>query len=452
LEIQIVTRKTTQKRRIAACLVFLMVWTSSAPLHADSDEPAPSLALVGFRATDAPLESQARSGLLKSLENSTKVRLVSETSTTSVVEAIWKDEKGGDSSVALDRAYKSYVEGKQLYEKLALEEAITSLSAAVRGYREGVGALRDNRYLLVSHLYLGMALIILGREQEGRKYIREMVVLDASRKKRKLPPREFSPKIITLHRSLTNEVLKGPMGQVVVDTKPSGATILLDGVIQKPSPISIAEVPAGEHFLVAEMKGYRQYSRRILVGTGLNKINVNLDEWNPLAPVPVDKRKDLATIEMLSRLSSQLDAQVLLLGNLSTMSNSDGLLAGQLFDARSKEFSKIEKIESPMGRLSKASSDLASKLLGNVMSSGSVLAEVNMALDGPPPADFTAPKERPVKQYATGSESEEKSIFQKWWFWALLGGVAAGGAGAYYKFGRKDPNHNVLNVTNPLAP
>jgi hypothetical protein len=439
----------TPSRWIAAVTAATFLITSiplppfSAVAYAKDSTPPPVAAIVGLRTQDTSVESQARTYLAKELEGSKKLRLAPEPLTDKAVDEVWAEEKS-DAAGVIDKAHKDFFEGKRLYERLALEEAIAALGSSVRGYREGIVALRENRFLLLSHLYLGMALIIIGRETEGRKYIREMIVLDPTRKEQKLSQREFSPKIIGIHRSLTEEILRGPSGRLQIETKPAGAMVVMDGVVQKSGQEEVKDVPVGEHFMVVEMKGYRQFSRRILIGPGLNKININLEEWKPLAPYSANRRRDLVYLDILSHLSAQLGAQILVLANMTTMSNSEATLTAQLFDGRSKEFSKIERVDVPMGKIKKGSETLAKQLLGNLATGGLVLAEVTA------PVVSLENEKVPYVETPTRAHKKTKSVFERWWFWTAVGVVLAGGAGAAFLLARKNPNFNVLNVQNPI--
>lgn len=410
---------------------------------------SPMVAMVGFRTMDLKMEEEMRKRLHQELGKSGRVRFIPEAVTKKFVDRLWSEEKHDDASI-LEKAYQDYLKGKQLYEKLALDEAITKLSSAVRGYREGIGSLRDNRYLLVSHLYLGMALIILGRETEGRKYIREMIVLDPLRNTRKLPQREFSPRIVGLHQKLTAEILNGPNGTLLINTQPAGATIYVDGAKKQRSPVQVADVPTGDHFVVAEKKGHRQFSQRIRVGPGLNKVNIDLKDFQPLAPYAFYRRRDSSVNRQLNKIAKKLGAQILLLGHMAPQKKSKATFTAQFYDARSKEFTKIEKVEASKSRVKKRAKTLAGKLLANLTLSGLVVAEIR---DPKAPLPKAALKP-PVATSARFQKKGEKStpIYGKWWFWTIVGVAAAGGAGAFLLLKKSDPSFNILSIQNPVGP
>jgi hypothetical protein len=423
---------------MAAITAAALVGTSLPSAYA-ADEirgTLPSAAVVGFRSGNPESDGKARQRLAGGLESSRRVRLIPQGATDRVVEGIWGEDRL-ESLALIDKAYKDFQEGKRLYGQLSLEEAIRSLSASVRGYREGIASLRENRFLLLSHLYLGIALTILGKEAEGEKYIREMIVLDPQRKGQKLSAREFSPRILDLHRAMTEDLLRQPMGEIIVESQPEGATVIFDGVVQKTTPLRIAEVPVGEHYIVLERSGYRQYSKRLNVEAGPNLLNVTLNEWRPFAPYAAARRSEPAGIDRLGRIADSLGAHVLVLADLTPGSGGGALLTGQLFDARTMEFSRIERADAIPGGVDAAGDELARKLLRHVTRDGSVLAD--LAEPSLPAEPDATPPERFQEAVKGGG------IFRQWWFWTALAVIAGGGA--FLLFGRTSPQYNTLKVT-----
>jgi hypothetical protein len=128
------------------------------------------------------------------------------------------------------------------------------------------------------------------------------------------------------------------------------------------------------------------------------------------------------------------------------MSNSDTAVSAQLFDARSKEFSKIEKVEAPAGKLPKACGELAKRLVGSLTRGGLVVAELTA-----PELPFESKNVPMVEQPA--SRSKTGRITKQWWFWPTTIAVVLGaGVATYLLMNRKTPNYNVLDVPNPLTP
>jgi hypothetical protein len=428
--------------RITSALTafFLLTGTTILPARAASSVPIASV--VGFRTSGSEFEKQFRQYLSDELKASERFKLVADSMASSSVDEIWTSQQKGTTDT-LKEAFQNYIKGKKLYESLEVDDAIKALSASVKGYREGVAALKDNRYLLASHLYLGMALVIRGNVPEGREYIRQMIVLDANRFKDRLPQREFPPKIVNLHTELTQEVLKGPSGTVSVRIKPFGAKVYLDGVPQETtSPVDIRNVPVGEHFIVAEKKGFGRYWQRLAVQTGNNAVDARLDEWPLILPYPFSMRGDQDATDALAQLGNNLNSNVLVLGRFSEPGIEQGGVQAQLFDVRSKEFSRVEEIAFSADRTKKTAEELAKKLVGDLSNDGLVMKQLNADVV---PSFPTSQAESPrYREY-----SASKPFYKTWWFWTIVGVAAAGGASTLL-FVRPTPDYRIVNVQNPL--
>ncbi|MCB0308124.1 MAG: PEGA domain-containing protein [Bdellovibrionales bacterium] len=407
------------------------------------DKKLPFLAVVGFRTSDTPSESFYRSELSAELEKSGKVRLTANMVTEQIVNDVWAEGQTTSKKI-IREASTQFSEGKKFYSQLLMEDAITSFNKAVIGYREGIGALRDNRYLLISHLYLGMALMVLGRKKEGENFIREMIVLDSNRSNRRLSKTEFPPDVIKVHKTLTKQVLDSPMGMVVVSFKPLNANVYIDAVIQDGKEKITRNLPVGEHFVVVEKKGYRQFSKRILVKPGINTVDVELDQWELLSPYSEKRQSNLLEKESLLKLGSDLSANILLLGAVTQTSPGRSVISTQLFDIKTKRFSKIEAMEVANSNVQSSGKKMAKKILAHLSSTGKVIAGVGQRA-------VTIDKEISREDTPIIRERDRAPLMlhKKWWFWTALGVVAVG-AGAFLVLNKKDPGYNLLTIDNPL--
>ncbi|HLG18198.1 MAG TPA: PEGA domain-containing protein [Bdellovibrionota bacterium] len=402
-------------------------------------------ALAGFHRGDHPSESEFQAALYENLSRSKRVQMVPDEVVAKNVERVWRDD-ARDGTMQLEKAFEDFRKGRELYQNLAIDEAIGSLDSAVRGYRQGISALRENRYLLASHLYLGMALIIRGDSKKGEEYIRQMIVLDPKRKTHELPSSEFPPKIVRLHRQLAKQVLAGPQATVSVRTEPKGATVFFDAVQQVPSPSDVANVPAGEHFLLVEKSGFRPYAQRVEVRGGKSSVDVELEPWMFLSPYAFERRRDPIVLNQLAQLGQDLGAHVLVLGQMTTKPDGNLTIAAQLFDTRSKEFSMIGGVESPPSEMKKAARALADQLLKNLTDHGLVIAQLSI------PSDLKGTEGGSEGPATLPKVESGNPFYRQLWFWAIVGGVVAGGVGGALLLNGSgtDSSKNILVVDNPL--
>lgn len=70
----------------------------------------------------------------------------------------------------------------------------------------------------------------------------------------------------------------GVAGVLVVDSRPAGAKVFLDGKLVGTTPMSMSTVTAGEHTIRLERDGYRQWSTPVRVlATGQNRVAASLE-------------------------------------------------------------------------------------------------------------------------------------------------------------------------------
>jgi len=199
---------------------------------------------------------------------------------------------------------------------------------------------------------------------------------------------------------------------------------------------------------LVEKKGYRQASRPVLVGTGRNVLRMELKPWMPFSPHAHERRKDMATTEFLGRVSEQLGAHLLLLGDLRRDPGKpqEVILTGQLYDSRSQEFSKIRDVRTRRGKVSTGADTLAKKLLNDITVGGNIIADIGESTPGPGPFKYDPTQDKNVVFHT----DKKQSVFTKWWFWTIIGAAVAGGVGIFLLTRQSNPNFNVLDINNPL--
>jgi hypothetical protein len=67
-------------------------------------------------------------------------------------------------------------------------------------------------------------------------------------------------------------------GMLVVDSRPSGARVYVDGKLAGTTPLSVAEIRAGEHVIRLERDGYRLWSSSVrVVAAEQNRVTASLE-------------------------------------------------------------------------------------------------------------------------------------------------------------------------------
>ncbi|MCC7459998.1 MAG: PEGA domain-containing protein [Proteobacteria bacterium] len=379
------------------------------------------------------------------------------------------------SQAVIANSYEHFNAGMKFYRKLDLTNSLKEFNISVRGYREGISILRDNHYLLFSHLYLGIILHFLGRSEEGKKFIQEMVMLDAQRKTRVLPARDFPPKIVDLHKQITREVLAKPVSTLTVDSTPSGARVMFDGSEVGKTPFQIKDIPSGQHFLSLDLQGYQYYGAPIQVNAGTQNFTTTLKEKNIFQIYPPEAQTEGAKSE-LKLVAEKLNVDILILGQTVLKDSNNVTAQAQMFDARNGNFTPImeetvstkkpkfktlvddindgydivektdfeKPVVAPTAKNTKTSKP-AKPLIKEVKEEKIKPRESVSSQNDIDIADFN---DKSVKK-TPSSNNESSPFYKKWWFWSIVGAAVVGG-GAYYMLQDRSADSNIVTIPNPL--
>jgi tetratricopeptide (TPR) repeat protein len=435
-------------RQVAKIMLFVL-FAQSLPFQAYAQtDSAVSTAIVGFRSGKSGQEEKVRKMLQDELTASGEFNMVEESKVSSRLQDYSFSTVDPKSQASVASAYERYNAGMQYYRKLDLNNALKEFNAAVRGYREGISILRDNHYLLYSHLYLGLILNFLGRTAEGKKFIQEMVILDSERKTRVLPQRDFPPKIVDLHKKVTKEVMAKPMSTLNVDTTPAGAKVMFDGEELGTTPFQIKEIPSGQHFISLDLQGHQFYGAPIQVNPGTQSFTMPLKEKSAFQVYNAEARND-GVRSSLEAVAGALNVDILILGQTSLKNSSTVLVTTQTFDARTSTFSDViqEEFSIKKPKLKIVPEGLAGTLHSRSASIKKGSTETAVKTSKKEKVNVT---EFDVDQPKDNSNIEGTSPFyKKWWFWAGVGVVAVG-AGGFFLLSKKSADSTIVTIDNPL--
>lgn len=69
----------------------------------------------------------------------------------------------------------------------------------------------------------------------------------------------------------------GGAGPLTVESRPSGASVFIDGKLVGTTPLNLSTVPAGDHTVWLERDGYRRWTSSVRVASGQNKVTASLE-------------------------------------------------------------------------------------------------------------------------------------------------------------------------------
>ncbi|MCB0271844.1 MAG: PEGA domain-containing protein [Bdellovibrionales bacterium] len=371
-----------------------------------------------------------------------KIQALVEKSTQSVA-SVQKDDD------YLVKARKLLNEGVEAYQGLDFEKATKLLSESRDEWIRNLAHLRSNRDLLKAHLYLAMAYLAMFKEKNTRIYYQEqaqkelekVVYLDAELK---LSDRNYSPEVIKEFESVKQKVLQRSRVTLKVQSNIKHGQVYINGKLEGQTPLTLTVIP-GTYFVLVEPKQTPAKPWTSLVDIK-RPVEELLAQVQPL--VDVTKEQNLFRIRegadqasqdviFLQNRAKSLNADYVFLGKLERL---DGFrLLGQLFDARTGEFSQVAFIQMgyDLADIQGSSYDLAQALLSQIRTDGYLVhSKAGQAAQG----QFSSIGNKDQDLKPTQEPQKAKiALHKKWWFWA---GIVAVGAAGYYAISSMQGSQN----------
>lgn len=153
-------------------------------------------------------------------------------------------------NVFLQPVRSAFDEGRILYEKAQPDGAVQALARAEQALDGVEHFVRDPRLSVDVQLYLGLAHLSLGKEDDARQAFSEVVRMDPNRV---LDTLEYPPKIVELFESVRAEVLRLAGGTLEIHTgHATGARVYLDGRLVGTTPVTADRLPPGKHTVLVD--------------------------------------------------------------------------------------------------------------------------------------------------------------------------------------------------------
>lgn len=162
-----------------------------------------------------------------------------------------KKEKGaGSAEEALEAARKAVTEAKNLRAKKKFRLAEEALQRAITGYKSATAALPEVGEVVDAYALLSAVQYNTGRDEEGAKSLNQAITLAPDRE---LPLAQTSALFARLVTDARKVLKDGARGTLMMESSPSNAPVLLDGLALGTTPLSVKDVPPGLHFWKATL-------------------------------------------------------------------------------------------------------------------------------------------------------------------------------------------------------
>lgn len=312
-------------------------------------------------------------------------------------------------------------EGRVLYERADFESAIPVLDGAVAQLQDGMAGATDSKDLIDALLLLGLAHASIGNQDEARATFQRAITLEPSRE---LDAVNYPPKMVSLFNEVRSAVRGQSMAQLVVQAAEPEAEVYVDGQPVGKAPVTVADLPPGEHYVLVRGQGGKRSFAKLTLGVGEREVYQAPLEGRSFATAGASAGERSRQIRQLyGSLGTHVATGVLVLGG-ELPSGEVGL---QLYETRTGNFSQM--LSAPAG------SDPVSAVLDLVPSVSSWLTEegtlrTDRVSTTPAPLDVSA------NQLLSSILLDPEPIVDQvvvtrgppWYVWAGVAAVVGGGA------------------------
>jgi tetratricopeptide (TPR) repeat protein len=164
---------------------------------------------------------------------------------------------------------------KEHYFSFHYAEAMAEVSQAVDFFSQGDISSRG-ALLQDALLTQGLIAKAAGQKKVAREAFLRAVRLDPFYK---INRTNFPPSIVKLYERQQNELFKGAMGSLTVETGPAAAEVYINGILQGVTPLTFEEIPAGTYALFIKTNKYQPLQKTITINDGLEIVLQEKLNW-----------------------------------------------------------------------------------------------------------------------------------------------------------------------------
>ena len=354
------------------------------------------------------------------------------------------DRVGVNERAQSQKAEAALKEGMKAYNNVELNDAIESFEQAIQLYGPLLEYPEHRAKAEEATLYLAASYVLNGDGKDGEKTFVRLLKLNPSLS---LDGKGFTPAVFDIYAKAKGELEDAPSGSVNVTSDPDGMAVYMDGYFRGLAPVSLEGLSVGEHFLKVIEPGYQDYSTKLTIYPDTTKkLSVKLKQIQKFYTY----KSELDTVENnfahkkmwkeVQNLSKVTATETLYFCKVAEKGGMVSLEA-YLYDlAHTRHKTQTVELEIASDRLDAAVFALIDRILSN---------DVEWQDSYVSPAD--------MEEAAAVSSAEP--VTKTWWFWTIIGVVAAGavaGAGVGIWYGTKgsggnDSGTNPKDFKNPNA-
>ncbi|PZR18349.1 MAG: hypothetical protein DI536_00235 [Archangium gephyra] len=161
-----------------------------------------------------------------------------------------REKAGGAAEAALETARKEVGDAKELRGKKKFRLAEEALNRGIAAYKTAIPALPEIGEVVDAYVLLSAVQFNTGRDEEGAKSLNQALAMAPDRE---VGLASSSPLFARVVADARKALKDGAKGTVLLESSPSNAPVLIDGLALGATPLAITAVPPGLHFWKATL-------------------------------------------------------------------------------------------------------------------------------------------------------------------------------------------------------
>lgn len=307
------------------------------PAFAQEPDARPKLSVVPFALLSADINPRASVkavGMLsQEFKSAEKFELVD-----------FKKKETDATAEALAEARKAVEEAKELRANKKFRLADEALTKALGLFQKNVAGLGDLGEVIDAYALLSAVQYNTGRDEEGLKSLTTALALGPDRE---LPLAATSALFGRLVADVRKAVKEGPKGQLVVESTPSNAAVLIDGLPLGATPLTVKDVPAGLHYWRAALPNGETQGGVVEVTAGkqvlVKPMSAARDPESRLLAAVAQNKVDADALAAAKDYAAAAQAELLVFGGLSTKAGKGLMLDSFVYAAAANEVRRLPR-------------------------------------------------------------------------------------------------------------
>ncbi len=323
-------------RRVIPALALAFVTTVPA-LAQEAGDAKPKLTVVPFALLSADVTQRASTkavGMLsQEFKSADKFELVDA-----------RKLQADPSAEALGEARKQVEEAQALREKKKFRLAGEALTRAIDVYTKQAAGLTDVSEVVDAYALLSAVQFNTGRDEDGAKSLAEALALAPDRE---LPLAASSPLFTRVVNDARKALKEGGKGQLLVESTPPNATVLIDGLPLGAAPLTVSNVPPGLHFWRAQLANGEVQGGTVEVVAGKQALvkatSASKDPESRLLASVAQNKVDADAVAAAKEFATATQAELVVFGGLSTKAGKGLELDSFVFAQSSGEVRRLPR-------------------------------------------------------------------------------------------------------------